>query len=77
VPDGRHTRLRDESYFEQTRRGSDGFDARLLREKLTVMTTQRPLTLSPSNTVTEAMRAMQREHRGCVLVTDDGTRAAS
>ena len=24
-------------------------------------------------TVTEAMRAMQREHRGCVLVTDDGT----
>jgi hypothetical protein len=28
-------------------------------------------------TVTEAMRAMQREHRGCVLVTDDGTAAAS
>ena len=27
----------------------------------------------PGATVTEAMRAMQREHRGCVLVTDDGT----
>ena len=56
-----------------TRRGSDGFDARLLREPLSVMPVQRPLTLSPGATVTEAMRAMQREHRGCVLVTDDGT----
>ncbi len=27
-------------------------------------------------TVTEAMRAMQREHTGCVLVTDDGTRTS-
>ena len=63
----------DETYWEPTRRLSDGFDARLLREPLSVMPVQRPLTLSPGATVTEAMRAMQREHRGCVLVTDDGT----
>jgi len=64
----------DEPYFETTRRGSDGFDARLLREPLSVMPVQRPITLPPGATVTEAMRAMQREHRGAVLVTDDGTR---
>ncbi|HXK21307.1 MAG TPA: CBS domain-containing protein [Myxococcota bacterium] len=64
----------DESYFETPRpRGSHGFDARLLREPLTVLPTQRPITLTPEDTVTDAMRAMQREHRGCVLVTDDGT----
>ena len=66
--------LGDETYWEPTRRLSDGFDARLLREPLGVMPVQRPLTLSPGSTVTEAMRAMQREHRGAVLVTDDGTR---
>ena len=65
--------LGDESYFEATRRVSDGFDAGLLREPLSVMPVQRPITLSPDSTVTDAMRAMQREHRGCVLVTDDGT----
>ena len=65
--------LGDETYWEPTRRASDGFDARLLREPLGVMPVQRPITLSPGSTVTEAMRAMQREHRGCVLVTDDGT----
>ena len=31
------------------------------------------IVLSTTDTVTEAMRAMQREHRGCVVVTDDGT----
>jgi CBS domain-containing protein len=32
-----------------------------------------PLVLSTTSTVTEAMRAMQRGHCGCVVVTDDGT----
>lgn len=64
----------DESYFEAPRpRGSHGFDARLLREPLTVLPTTRPITLSADDTVTDAIRAMQREHRGCVLVTDDGS----
>lgn len=66
--------LGDESYFDQPReRTSEGFDAELLREPLTVLPVQQAITLSPNDTVTDAMRAMQREHRGCVLVTDDGT----
>jgi len=65
--------LGDETYFEPTRRVSEGFDAGLLREPLSVISSQRPLVLKPDATVTDAMRAMQREHRGCVLVTDDGT----
>jgi CBS domain-containing protein len=65
--------LGDESYLESTRRVSEGFDAGLLREPFEVIPVQRPITLSPNSTVTEAMRAMQRDHRGCVLVTDDGT----
>lgn len=64
----------DEIYFERPReRQSVGFDAGLLREPLQVLPVQRAITLSPDATVTDAMRAMQREHRGCVLVTDDGT----
>ena len=64
----------DESYFDRPReRQSEGFDAELLREPLSALPTQRAITLSPTSTVTEAIRAMQRDHRGCVLVTDDGT----
>lgn len=64
----------DETYFDRPReRQSVGFDAELLREPLNVLPVQRAVTLSPNATVTDAMRAMQREHRGCVLVTDDGT----
>src|SRR5262245_64838589 len=63
----------DDPYFETTRRASDGFDAHMLREPLGVLPVQRPIVFAPGATVTEAMRAMQREHRGCVLVTDDGT----
>jgi CBS domain-containing protein len=64
----------EDGYFDTPRpRISDGFDARLLREPLTVLPTQRPITLSPDDSVTDGIRAMQREHRGCVLVTDDGT----
>jgi len=65
--------LGDESYFEPARRVSEGFDAGLLREPLRVVPVQPPITLSPDATATDAIRAMQREHRGCVLVTDDGT----
>jgi len=65
----------DEPYFDRPRRRqSEGFDANLLTESLAVVPFRPLITLSPDATVTEAMRAMQREHRGCVLVTDDGTR---
>jgi CBS domain-containing protein len=64
----------EDSYFDRPReRRSVGFDARLLREPLTVLPVQRALTLAIDSTVTEAMRAMQRQHRGCVLITDDGS----
>jgi CBS domain-containing protein len=74
VDDDRRDVLADEGYLERPReRRSDGFDAELLREPLTCLPTQRAITLAASASATDAMRAMQREHRGCVLVTDDGT----
>ena len=64
----------DESYFEGSQeRSSEGFDAELLREPLSVLPVQRAITMPPHASVTEAMRAMQREHRGCVLITADGS----
>ena len=66
--------LGDEHYFERRReRRSDGFDAGLLREPLSALPVQRAIVLAPDASVTDAMRAMQREHRGCVLITNDGT----
>ncbi len=65
--------LGDDDYFEKTRDSKD-FDASLVREPLSAVPVREPLILSASETVTVAMRAMQREHRGCVIVTDDGTR---
>ena len=66
--------LFDDDYFERPRaRRGGGFDAQLLLEPLSVLPVRRPVLFSPSDTATEAMRAMQNEHRGCVLVTDDGT----
>jgi CBS domain-containing protein len=64
----------DEGYFDD-----DGgrrvrvFDARLLQEPVTVLSTRSPLIFSGQASTSEAMRAMQSEHRGCVLVTEDGT----
>jgi len=64
----------DELYFEsRDSRSAGSFDASLLREPVSVLRTRRPLVLSMSSTVTEAMRAMQADHTGCVVITDDGT----
>ena len=66
--------LEDETYFEGSQeRSSSGFDKELLREPLSVLPVQRAITLPPHANVTEAVRAMQREHRGCVIITSDGT----
>jgi CBS domain-containing protein len=71
--DERDDRL-DDDYLERPReRGSVGFDSQLLREPLSALPARRPVVFSASDTATQAMRAMQNEHRGCVLVTDDGT----
>ena len=64
----------DEAYFEaQTPGRARVFDSELLQEPLKALTTRRPLLFSSAHTVTDAMRAMQRERRGCVLITTDGT----
>ena len=64
----------DDPYFEKpSRRRGSGFDADLIRESVTGLPVRDAIVLAATNSVTEAMRAMQREHRGCVLVTDDGT----
>jgi CBS domain-containing protein len=67
--------LGDDPYFERPRE-LRGFDANLVREPLTQLPVREALVLGSANTVTEAMRAMQRDHTGCVLVTDDGTRSS-
>ncbi len=64
--------LVEETYFEPTEKAGR-FDARLIREPVESLPVRPPVVFSPEATVTEAMRAMQREHRGCVVVTDDGS----
>jgi CBS domain-containing protein len=65
---------RDEAYFDSQRRAAPRvFDSRLLRESPVVLPTRKPIVLSRHASVTDAMRAMQGEHRGAVLVTRDGT----
>ena len=49
------------------------FDKRLLREPLSVLPARKPIVFSADCSVTDAIRAMQREHRGVVVITEDGT----
>ncbi len=67
--------LGDDPYFEHPRERRV-FDADLIQAPLSELPVREAVVLATESTVTEAMRAMQREHRGCVLVTDDGTRAS-
>ena len=68
--------LGDESYFDRRHDRGGEFDAKLLREPLQALPIREPLVLSIHDDVTSAMRAMQRGHRGCVIVTDDGTKSS-
>ena len=70
VPEPQHA---DEEYFEGTKSRAQGFDARLLREPISVIPSRTPLIFEQTDSASAAMRAMQRQHRGCVLITDDGT----
>ena len=63
----------DEDYFERSRGGRGSFDAGMLRESASVLPARKPLVLGPTQSVTEAIRAMQAEGRGCILITADGT----
>ena len=63
----------DEIYFNPPRERENAiFGAELLREPLSALPVRPAVILSAETSVTVAMRAMQAEHRGCVLVTDDG-----
>lgn len=66
--------LSDDAYFdEMNRRPRRGFDARLLGEPLTLLPSRPPLTHAADASVRDAMQAMKRRHRGCVLITEDGS----
>ncbi len=65
----------DEHYFESQDKGTRVFDSGLLRESLDVLSTHKPLVFAGTDSVTDAMRGMQRERTGCVLITEDGTQA--
>ncbi|MBW2242305.1 MAG: CBS domain-containing protein [Deltaproteobacteria bacterium] len=66
----------DEAYFDSLKgRGpvDRGFDTRLLHEPASILPARKPVVLGPASSVTDAIRAMKGEHRGVVLVTEDGT----
>jgi CBS domain-containing protein len=63
----------DEAYFDEPSEAPRVFDSKLLRQPASVLPARKPLVCSPEDSVTEAVRAMQAEHRGCVLVTSDGS----
>jgi CBS domain-containing protein len=64
----------EEAYFDDdTRVGKRSFDARLLQEPVTVLSTRSPVILGEQASTAEAMRKMKAEHRGVVLVTGDGS----
>jgi len=63
----------DEAYFDESPSLRRAFDSRLLQEPLTLLPNRPPLIFGPEASVAAAMQAMQRRHRGCVVVTEDGT----
>lgn len=65
--------IRDEAYFDVARKAEHRFDAKLLKQPLAAMPSRPPIVLAADASVKEAMQAMQQRHRGCVLVTEDGT----
>ncbi|HEY8122438.1 MAG TPA: CBS domain-containing protein [Myxococcota bacterium] len=62
---------RDEAYFDAER--PRAFDATLLEAPAAVLQARRARILGREDSVTDAVRAMQKEHRGVVLVTEDGS----
>lgn len=71
---GPEDELVDEAYFDnRPKKPATVFDSKLLRQDLSALPARKPLIFSPRSSVNEAVNAMQGEHRGCVLVTEDGT----
>ena len=67
---------KDEAYFDEGE-SEHTFDTRMLREPVTMLKTRKAVVLSKQDSVTEAVRAMQGEHRGAVIITEDGGPASA
>jgi len=63
----------DEAYFDDSVDRRRSFDAGLLQEPITLLPSRPPLVFEETASVKDAMQAMQRRHRGCVVITEDGT----
>ena len=74
MPNRTETREGDERYFEEdTRTRRVGFDEHLIEEPLSELPTRPPLLFSGRDSVTDAMRGMQKEKTGVALITEDGS----
>jgi CBS domain-containing protein len=61
----------DEAYYDAERPQS--FDVNLLHAPAAVLQARRARILRREDSVSDAVRAMQKEHRGVVLITEDGS----
>jgi len=65
----------NEAYFDDLdERATTRFDESILQAPISVLSRRIPIVFSESDTVLTAVRAMQKEHRGVVLISEDGTR---
>jgi CBS domain-containing protein len=65
----------NEAYFDEVdERAGSRFDESLLAAPISVLSRRIPMVFSERDSVEAAVRAMQREHRGVVLISEDGTR---
>jgi CBS domain-containing protein len=65
----------DEAYFDETEHESTHrFDEKMLQAPISVLSRRIPMVFTEADSVQSAVRAMQAEHRGVVLISEDGTR---
>lgn len=65
----------NEAYFDELDVSEHpNFDQRLIQAPVTVLARRIPIVFSPDDTVSAAVTAMHGQHRGCVLITEDGSR---
>ncbi len=65
--------IHDEAYFDGAGPTRRSFGAELLKEPLSVVPTRPPIAVKADTSVKASMQAMQQHHRGCILITRDGT----
>jgi len=65
--------VQDEAYFDADEPPRRRFDATLLKQPLTLVPTRPPIAFAAEQSVKAGMQAMQQRHRGCILITEDGS----